>query len=199
MGYNAVLNLIFIFLIYSFVGWILEVLTVAVKDGKFVNRGITNGPLCPIYGITSIIIILITRDFENIFGIFIASVIYGTFIEFLTGKILEKINRVKWWNYSKKKFNFEGYVCLEYSLLWGLLGVILVKLINPLFIGIFNNINIFIRSVICFSLFGIAIIDFLTSFISSYLPFSFRFSSLFLSLVEVFPAQKQLKQMPLNP
>lgn len=166
MGYNAVLNLIFIFLIYSFVGWILEVLTVAVKDGKFVNRGITNGPLCPIYGITSIIIILITRDFENIFGIFIASVIYGTFIEFLTGKILEKINRVKWWNYSKKKFNFEGYVCLEYSLLWGLLGVILVKLINPLFIGIFNNINIFIRSVICFSLFGIAIIDFLTSFIS---------------------------------
>ena len=123
MKYESVLDLIFIFLIYSVIGWVLEVVAVAIKEGKFVNRGITNGPMCPIYGLCSIIILLITRDVENIFGIFLASVIYGTFLEFLTGKILEKIDKARWWNYSKKKFNFDGYICLEYSLLWGVLEI----------------------------------------------------------------------------
>lgn len=166
MSYNAVLELIFIFLIYSFIGWVLEVTSVAIKEGKFVNRGITSGPLCPIYGLCSIIILLISRDIKSVFGIFIASIIYGTFIEFLVGKLLEKINKAKWWDYSNKKFNFDGYICLEYSILWGILGVLLVKFINPILITIFGNINTFIKSIIVFSLFGIAVVDLITSFIT---------------------------------
>lgn len=166
MCYNTILDLIFIFLIYSFFGWVLEVTSVAVKEGKFVNRGITYGPILPIYGISALIILLITRDIQNIFGIFLASIIYGTFIEFLVGKFLEKINKVKWWNYSNKKFNFDGYICLEYSLLWGLLGVLLVKVVNPILIVPFNNISIYIRSIVLISLFVIAIIDLLTSFVT---------------------------------
>ncbi len=166
MSYNAVLELIFIFLIYSFIGWVLEVTSVAIKEGKFVNRGITSGPLCPIYGLCSIIILLISRDIKSVFGIFIASIIYGTFIEFLVGKLLEKINKAKWWDYSNKKFNFDGYICLEYSILWGILGVLLVKFINPILITIFGNINTFIKSIVIFALFGIAVVDLITSFIT---------------------------------
>lgn len=166
MSYNAVLELIFIFLIYSFIGWVLEVTSVAIKEGKFVNRGITSGPLCPIYGLCSIIILLISRDIKSVFGIFIASIIYGTFIEFLVGKLLEKINKAKWWDYSNKKFNFDGYICLEYSILWGILGVLLVNFINPILITIFGNINTFIKSIVVFALFGIAVVDLITSFIT---------------------------------
>lgn len=166
MKYDAVLDLIFIFLIYSFLGWVLEVVAVAVKEGKFVNRGITNGPMCPIYGLCALIILIIAKDTTNILGIFLASFIYGTILEFLTGKILEKINKVKWWNYSKKKFNFDGYICLEYSLLWGILGVLLTSIVNPILIQSFQNINIYIRSIVVFCLFGIAVIDLLTSFIT---------------------------------
>lgn len=178
MKYETVLDLIFIFLIYSIIGWLLEVIAVAVKEGRFVNRGITNGPMCPIYGLCSIIILLITRDVDNIFGIFLASIIYGTFLEFLTGKILEKIDKTRWWNYSKKKFNFDGYICLEYSLLWGILGVLLVKIINPIFLSTFQGINILIRSIICFSLLIIAAIDLLTSFITIKIINTTRFENI---------------------
>lgn len=166
MSFSTIIDLIFIFLIYSLFGWLLEVVAVAVKEGKFVNRGITNGPLCPIYGFCAILILLITRDVKSIFGIFIASVIYGTFIEFLVGKFLERINKVKWWNYSNKKFNFDGYICLEYSILWGILGVLLVKVINPILLRSFSDINIVIRSIIVLIFFGISILDLLTSFIT---------------------------------
>lgn len=166
MKYDVVLDLLFIILIYSFIGWVLEVIAVAVKEGKFVNHGITSGPMCPIYGLSSLIIILITHDTSNIFSIFLASMIYGTSLEFITGKILEKVNKNRWWDYSKKKFNLDGYICLEYSLLWGFLGVILIKVVNPILLGSFNNINIFIRSIAIFVIFGITLIDLLCSFIT---------------------------------
>lgn len=166
MSIKVVLDLLFIFLIYSFLGWILETTVVAIKDGKIVNRGITNGPLCPIYGLGALTIILTSFDIDNIFIVFIGSLIYGTFLEFITGKLLERVNKVKWWDYSKKKFNIDGYICLEYSILWGLLGVLIVKIINPVLMGAFNDINFYIRliAVVIFS--GIAIIDLITSFIT---------------------------------
>lgn len=166
MKYEIILEMLFIFFAYSFLGWVLEVIAVAVKDRKFVNRGITNGPLCPIYGIGALTIILTTLDDVNIFWLFVGSFIYGTLLEFITGKILERVNKNKWWDYSKKKFNLDGYVCLQYSLLWGLLGVLLVKFINPFLVAIFTSINVYIRSISVFIATGIVIIDLITSFIT---------------------------------
>lgn len=82
MRLDVVLELLFIFLIYSFLGWILETTVVAVKDGKIVNRGITSGPLCPIYGLGALTVILTTFDVNNIFIVFLFSLVYGTFLEF---------------------------------------------------------------------------------------------------------------------
>lgn len=166
MKYELILEMLFIFLIYSFLGWILEVIAVAIKEKKFVNRGVTNGPLCPIYGIGALTILLTTHDQSNIIFVFFGSLIYGTILEFITGKILERVNKNKWWDYSKKKFNLDGYICLQYSILWGVLGVLLVQIINPLFTSIFNSINIYIRSIIVFIALGIVIADLLTSFIT---------------------------------
>lgn len=166
MRIDVVLDLLFIFLIYSFLGWLLETTVVAAKEGKIVNRGITSGPMCPIYGVCALTIILATLDVSNLFIIFLISLVYGTFLEFLTGKLLERVNKSKWWDYSKKKFNLDGYICLEYSLLWGILGVLLVTIINPILMGAFDNINLYLRTIgICF-FFSITVIDLLTSFIT---------------------------------
>ncbi len=166
MKYEVIIGLLFIYLIYSFLGWVLEVGTVAAKEGKFVNRGILNGPMCLIYGIGALIIILTTEDATSILGIFLGSVIYGTFLEFVTGKLIEKFNKTRWWDYSHKRFNLDGYICLEYSLLWGLLGVLLVKVVNPILLTSFNSINLFVRSVIVFTGLIITSLDLLTSFIT---------------------------------
>lgn len=166
MKYEVILELLFIFLFYSLIGWILEVVAVAIKEKKFVNRGVTNGPMCTIYGFCAVLMTLALNDVNNPVGLFIGSLIYGTAVEFITGKILERTSKKKWWDYSKKKFNLDGYICLQYSLLWGLLGVLLVKVFNPLFLLLFSKINIIIRTILVFVILGLLIIDWVTTFIT---------------------------------
>lgn len=166
MRYEVVLNLLFIFIIYSFLGWLLEVVTVIIKEKRFVNRGVTNGPLCTLYGLAALIITLITHGSSSFLGIFIAGVIYGSALELIAGKVLERVNKNKWWDYSNKKFNLDGYICLRYSLLWGLLSIILIKFCNPLFLLLFESINIYIRGIPIFIILALIIIDLLTSFIT---------------------------------
>lgn len=166
MQYDVVLNLLFIFILYSFLGWTLEVITVIIKEGKFVNRGVTNGPVCTVYGLAALIITIVSNSAPSFLEIFISGVIYGSALELIAGKILERFNKNKWWDYSQKKFNLDGYICLRYSLLWGLLSVILIKFGNPFFLFLFNSIGIFIRGIIIFILLGIIILDLATSFIT---------------------------------
>lgn len=166
MKFETIILLMFLFIVYSFFGWILEVLAIAIKEHRFVNRGITNGPLCPIYGFTALTLLLVSSGVNSVFWVFIGSVIYGTIIELITGKVLEKFNKTKWWDYSNKKYNLDGYICLEYSLLWGFLGTILIYVINPLMTFIFNGIYLYISVPIIMVLAIIIIIDLLTSFIT---------------------------------
>lgn len=166
MKYEVVLDLFFIFIIYSFLGWLLEVITVIIKEGRFVNRGVTNGPLCTLYGIGAIIVTLINNNTNSLFGIFIAGVIYGSSLELIAGKVLERVNKNKWWDYSNKKFNLDGYICLRYSILWGLLAVILIKICNPLFIFLFESVNIYLRGILIFTILSLIVLDLITSFIT---------------------------------
>ncbi|MCX4365816.1 MAG: putative ABC transporter permease [Bacilli bacterium] len=166
MQYKVVLNLLFIFILYSFLGWLLEVITVIVKKGEFVNRGVTNGPVCTIYGLAALIITIVTNSTPSLLAIFISGIVYGSAIELIAGKLLERVNKNKWWDYSNKKLNLDGYICLRYSLIWGLLSIILVKIANPLFLFLFNSISLFLRGLIVFILLGIIIVDFITSFVT---------------------------------
>ena len=123
---------ILFFFIYSFIGWCVEVVHAALKTGKFVNRGFLNGCVCPVYGVgVSLILVCLTPINKNIAILFFASVGLTTALEFVTGFVLEKLFHTKWWDYSREHFNVKGYVCLKYSLLWGLACVFVVDLVHP--------------------------------------------------------------------
>lgn len=166
MKLEVVIELLFLFLIYSFVGWVLEVIAVAIKEKRFVNRGISNGPLCIIYGFGALLTTIALRDIDNVFVLFLGCVIYGTILEFIAGKVLEKVNKNKWWDYSKKKFNLDGYICLEYSLLWGVLGVLVIKVFNHLLSSLFNSVYLYITTAFVISALMIVCFDLLTSFVT---------------------------------
>lgn len=125
--------LILYFFVYGFLGWCTEVAFSACKERKFVNRGFLNGPICPIYGIgVGIVVQFLTPYKENLVLLYIASVVMVTALEWVTGFILEKIFHNKWWDYSKMPLNLNGYVCLLFSLIWGVACVLIVDFIHPL-------------------------------------------------------------------
>lgn len=123
---------VILILIYSFLGWVGEVLYAYYRRGHFVNRGFLYGPLCPIYGVSITAIVTALEPLaQNIFMIFMGSVVITTLAEYITSSILEKFFDSKWWDYSNKKFNLKGRICLSFSLLWGLAGTIMYKLVHP--------------------------------------------------------------------
>lgn len=125
-------DLLSYFIIYSFLGWCLEVVYQAVKHGKFINRGFLNGPYCPIYGFG---VVIVTGALEpikgNIFILFGGSVILTSALELVTGFVLEKIFHMQWWDYSEERFNISGYICLKFSMFWGIACLAAVRLIHP--------------------------------------------------------------------
>lgn len=120
------------FFIYSFCGWCTEVAYAASKEKIFVNRGFLRGPICPVYGFGVVAVVTLLESYRsNIVILYIASVIVVTAIEWITGFILEKMFHNKWWDYSDMPLNLNGYVCLLFSLVWGVACVIIVKWIHP--------------------------------------------------------------------
>ena len=122
-----------IVLIYSCLGWCAEVAFAAVRRGRFVNRGFLNGPVCPIYGTGMLIVLLVLEPVkENLALLFFGSMLFTSALEFLVGWALERFFHDKWWDYTNNPFNLRGYVCLEFSLVWGLACVLAVDVIHPL-------------------------------------------------------------------
>lgn len=134
-------ELIWIFLIYAFIGWCLEVAYAALEKGEFVNRGFLNGAWCPIYGCGMVIVVFLLYPLKNNpLILFIGCMLFTTILEFLTGYLLEKIFHNKWWDYSNVPFNIMGYVCLKFSLIWGLAGTFVIDIIHPI---IYKGIHLF--------------------------------------------------------
>ena len=121
------------FFLYAFFGWCCEVCFAAAKDGVFVNRGFLNGPICPIYGVgVSIVVLCLTPVRENVFYLFIGSVLLTSVLEWITGFILEKAFHQKWWDYSDMPGNLNGYICPLFSLLWGLACLLILRVFHPM-------------------------------------------------------------------
>lgn len=120
------------FFAYGFLGWCVEVAYAAVREGRFVNRGFLNGPICPIYGFGVVSVVLLLRPLAgNLPLLFASSFAVTTLIELATGFLLEKLFHARWWDYSHRKFNIGGYVCLLFSLVWGAACVVVVTLVHP--------------------------------------------------------------------
>lgn len=149
---------LWIFMIYSFIGWCVEVSYVGLGKGYFVNRGFLNGPYCPIYGLGVLsVVIILTPLKDNLLLLFVGSFVLTTVLEYITGFILEKVFGNKWWDYSDLPFNIHGYVCLKHSIFWGLGCMFIMNIIHPVIYGwirwIPRNIGIVILVI-----FGIAFI-----------------------------------------
>lgn len=126
-------ELIWIFLIYAVIGWCTEVAYAALDNGKFVNRGFLNGPYCPIYGCGVVIVVAVLTPLkENLLLLFFGSFVLTSVLEFVTGYVLEKVFHNKWWDYSDKPFHIKGYVCLKFSIYWGLACTFIMDVIHPI-------------------------------------------------------------------
>ena len=124
--------LLWLFFIYAFLGWCTEVCYVALVTGRFVNRGFLNGPLCPVYGFGVILVLACLEPLrDELFWLFLGSLALTTLLEGLTGFLLEKLFHQRWWDYSDQPFNIGGYVCLRFSVGWGLACLFVVKLVHP--------------------------------------------------------------------
>lgn len=124
--------LISYFLLYSFLGWVLEVVYHVISIGKVINRGFLNGPVCPIYGFGMLSVLVILEPFsDNTLLLFAGGIFFATLIELIGGFVLYKLFHMRWWDYSKEPFNLGGYICLKYSLAWGICILFAMKVVHP--------------------------------------------------------------------
>lgn len=143
-GYNIILY----FATYSFIGWVMESLYFSIPAKTFVNRGFLSGFICPIYGFGSLIILYIYKTvrlkIKNTIASRVISAIMSmiavTILEYITGFVLEKIFKCRYWDYSHLKFNINGYVALSHSIFWGILSLVLVLIIHPFVTKLFSNL-----------------------------------------------------------
>ena len=125
------------FLIYSCLGWCLEVVYAAVTTGKLVNRGFLNGPVCPIYGFGMVIVLYaLTPLVDNTLLLYLGGVILPSVLELVGGWALYKLYRTRWWDYSDYPFNIGGYICLEFCLLWGVGTLVVMRIVHPIIAGL---------------------------------------------------------------
>lgn len=153
-------ELLWLFLLYSLAGWFLEVCMAAVKRGRLINRGFLNAPFCMIYGVCALGFLVFLPDLRNhLFFLFLGGAILASFVEYWSGRLMERIFHRKWWDYSDRRFHLDGYVCLHYGLLWGLGAVLTMKVTNPLLLRLVDMIPPAIGTVALWILYGILICD----------------------------------------
>ncbi len=160
------LSMIFLlFMFYSFIGWIMEIVFTWFKDKTLVNRGFLMGPYCPIYGSGCILIILLlNKYFNDPIALFIMSLVICSILEYMSSYIMEKLFKARWWDYSDRKFNINGRICLETLIPFGLLGCLLMYVINPFVSNILLLIPSKVLDAIAIILFIIFVIDMITSY-----------------------------------
>lgn len=136
----TVLDYIFYFFFYSFIGWFFESCYCSIRPKKWVNRGFLRGPVCPIYGTGGLVMMIcllplrhITENlYINELLIFIAGAILCDIVEFITSYIMEKLFNARWWDYSNKKFNIQGRICLTHTFYWGTCSCLFVFILEPI-------------------------------------------------------------------
>ena len=152
-----------LFLIYSFLGWLIEIAAALLKEHKFINRGFLMGPIVPIWGAGAILITFLVKPKDSVFSLIVSSAFIGTFLEYVVNYLMEKIFKARWWDYSHLPFNIEGRVWLGSSCLFGFGGLLLIKYFNPFFFDILINFDRKILCFISFSLLILIVIDFVIS------------------------------------
>lgn len=149
-----------LFISYAFLGWCMEVTCKFIQYKKFINRGFLIGPYCPIYGWGAMAItILLKRYMEDPLVLFVMSTLICSIIEYLTSYFMEKKYHARWWDYSNKKFNINGRICLETLIPFGILGVAIMYGTNPILFKLYNQIPQLVINILTAILFIGFIVD----------------------------------------
>lgn len=155
---------ILFFLIYCFFGWCIESTFVSCRKHQLVNRGFLNGPVIPIYGSGAIAILFATLPVRaHPWAVFLLGMLAATVLEYITGAVMEAIFKVRYWDYSDKRFNLNGHICLNTSLAWGALSVVLVEWLHRPIERLVLSLSETASQVLAFVLSGIFLIDFAIS------------------------------------
>lgn len=130
---DNIIKYILMFFFYSFAGWCLESTYCSIGEKRLVNRGFLTGPLCPIYGTASLVlIVLIYNPFkDNPLAVFALGIILCDIVEYLTSYLMEKLFAARWWDYTYELLNIKGRICLKHSLYWGVISIVFVNVIHP--------------------------------------------------------------------
>lgn len=151
---------ILLFFSYSILGWLIEVTIKYFQFKRFINRGFLIGPYCPIYGWGAILITFLVKKYtDDPLALFVFGILVCAILEYLTSYIMEKLFKARWWDYSQKKFNINGRICLDTMIPFGLLGLLITYIINPFLFNIFNKINSNLLFIICIILILIYLVD----------------------------------------
>ena len=127
----SLIQWLFFFYIYCFAGWCVESTYVSIKDRKLTNRGFIRGPFLPLYGSGAIMMLVVSMPFrDNIFLVYVAGCLGATALEYVTGVTMEALFKVRYWDYSNNKFNFQGHICLGTTLSWGFLTIVLTQVLH---------------------------------------------------------------------
>ena len=147
-------EILWLFMIYALLGWGIEVVYHAVTLGVVVNRGFLNGPICPVYGCGVICVLGVVRHAGEWMGLsgnietaspailFVVGIVFATAVELIAGAALDILFHARWWDYSREKFNFKGYICLKFSIIWGLIIAFVLRVIHPGILGMVRMIPV---------------------------------------------------------
>ena len=162
---NSFCTYFLLFIIYSFMGWLMEVIGEYVQTRRIVNRGFLIGPYCPIYGWGCITMIILLSKYMNNFVIFfIMAILICSILEYFTSFFMEKIFHARWWDYSQRKFNINGRICLETMIPFGILGSLILYIVNPFYMSILEKFSQGTLNTISIIIFIIFLADNIISF-----------------------------------
>ena len=157
-------QILWFFVVYSILGWCLEVIYHAVTLGKVINRGFLNGPVCPVYGFGMLAVLLFFDSLQtdvsdsNFLLLYLGGVVLATAVELIGGWALDKLFHARWWDYSDKPFNLNGYICVRSVTTWGIFALILIYAILPPFEKLQDR-HPKVFNIIAVSLFSLFVLD----------------------------------------
>lgn len=157
---------ILMFFIYSFGGWIVEVIFTRIfETNKFVNRGFLTGPICPIYGFGAIFVnIFLTKYMDSPIVLYCMSIVIASVLEYTTSYIMEKIFKNRWWDYTRYKYNINGRICLETMIPFGFLALFMMYILNPFIFNVLSKFSFTLIKYSAITLSLLTIIDIIISF-----------------------------------
>ena len=140
-------------MIYSVIGWVYESTICSIGQRKLINRGFLNGPYCPIYGTGAVLVLLVLGRIQNPVLLFFAGAVLTCSLEYLTSWLMEKLFHARWWDYSKRKFNIGGRVCLIGAVVFGAFSVVLILVLHPFIKSLTDRLTDPSLNIICAMLF----------------------------------------------